>query len=215
MSHSDAVETYVAQVEARLPDAPGARADIIDELRDGLLEMLEHHEASTRDETMCAIVQEFGDPREFGTALAKELRPRLARRKAFLVFLLLGAGGLCWQLYDVLFGVPDTIIADGRMGTAFSASIDLLQVSATIAQVTALLLMIASSFPAGRGCTAAARRWLARLMLAALVTFAAAALLSVVTAAPGHWAHLGLGGAAAIIVVLATRFARQSVRFST
>jgi membrane-bound ClpP family serine protease len=215
MSCADAVETYLAQVEARLPDAAAARADVIDELRDGLLEMLEHYEPSTPDDAMRTLTREFGEARALGTALAKELRPRLARRNAVLVFLLLGAGGICWQLYDAVLGVPDTIVPAGRMGTVFTASIDLLQVSATTSHLGALLLILATTLPLARVCAASVRRWLARLTLAALIVFAASALLSVASAAPGHWEHLGLGGVAAIMVVLAIRFARASVRFST
>ena len=60
----DAVTDYLAAVAAQLTGPPSARAAVTDELRDGLMEALETHQArgcSPQEATVAAIA-EFGDP---------------------------------------------------------------------------------------------------------------------------------------------------------
>jgi hypothetical protein len=86
------VESYLAQVERRLPAGRRARAAIVDELRDGL------YEAVDRGLAPADVVEEFGTPATVAAAFAGELAMARARRT---VWMFLGTGplvGIWWLL---------------------------------------------------------------------------------------------------------------------
>jgi hypothetical protein len=92
------IESYVAALAAALPGPVPARADIIAELRAGLLDCADTHQRAGLSPTLAAqaAVAEFGDPLQ----LAASFRPGLAARHArHVTATLLATGpvvGLLW-----------------------------------------------------------------------------------------------------------------------
>jgi hypothetical protein len=94
----DAVAGYLAAVTAQLPGPAAARVAVTDELRDGLLEALEAHQArgcSPQDATAAAIA-EFGDPDTVAAAFGPELAAVQARRVALGLLTTGPLVGLTW-----------------------------------------------------------------------------------------------------------------------
>ncbi|WP_162907185.1 hypothetical protein [Allorhizocola rhizosphaerae] len=177
-SGPDAIERYLEQVGRQLPGGPRVRRDILDELRDGLTQTLEHHGDDTAE---TALRREFGDPQQIGVALAGEARLRLARRHAVIVLLLLLAGGLGWQAYQSVVGIADSTVPTGWARSVFLAAVEALQACAMLAQIGAVLTVLTVSLP-GRW----AAEWAARITLVALAGFALAVASMLVSIAPAH-----------------------------
>jgi hypothetical protein len=94
----DAVAGYLAAVIAQLPGPAAARVAVTDELRDGLMEALEAHQArgcSPQDATAAAIA-EFGDPDTVAAAFGPELAAVQARRVALGLLTTGPLVGLTW-----------------------------------------------------------------------------------------------------------------------
>ncbi len=92
------VEGYLAEVAARLPGPPRARAGIVAELRSGLLDALDAHRSAGLPPAQAAqaAIGEFGDPAQVADGFRAELAAGQARR---LVVTLLVTGplvGLLW-----------------------------------------------------------------------------------------------------------------------
>ena len=80
------------------PRPPSARAAVTDELRDGLMEALETHQArgcSPQEATVAAIA-EFGDPDTVAAAFGPELGAVQARRVALGLLVTGPLVGLTW-----------------------------------------------------------------------------------------------------------------------
>lgn len=93
-----ATEHYLAEVAARLPGPARARAEIVAELRGGLLDAIDAYVAAGMPpgKAAAAATREFGHPPEVADAFRAELAARQARRVATT---LLGTGplvGLLW-----------------------------------------------------------------------------------------------------------------------
>lgn len=104
----DPVETYLAAVAAQLTGPAPTRAAITEELRDGLLETLEHHLAhggSHREVTEAAIA-EFGDPPTVAAAFTQELAAVQARRVALGLLATGPLVGLAWLVAAAVNGLP-------------------------------------------------------------------------------------------------------------
>jgi hypothetical protein len=92
------LDGYLTEVAARLPGPARARADIIAELRGGLLEAADAHRDAglPAGNAAAAAIREFGDPRQIADAFRPGLALSQARRVALT---LLGTGpliGLLW-----------------------------------------------------------------------------------------------------------------------
>jgi hypothetical protein len=76
------IEDYLAEVAAALPGAPKIRADIVAELRSGLLDAVDAHLAAglSTEAASLAAVAEFGDSRTATALLAPECAALQARR---------------------------------------------------------------------------------------------------------------------------------------
>lgn len=79
-----AVESYLAEVAARLPGPARAQRDIVAELRGGLLDAVDARRSAGLPPARAAeaAVIEFGDPRQVADAFRPELAARSARRTA-------------------------------------------------------------------------------------------------------------------------------------
>jgi hypothetical protein len=104
----DAVTDYLAAVTAQLPGPPAARVAVTDELRDGLLEALQTHQARgcSRAEATAAAITEFGDPDTVAAAVAPELAAVQARRVAVGLLVTGPLVGLAWIAAVAVNAVP-------------------------------------------------------------------------------------------------------------
>jgi hypothetical protein len=102
----DAVADYLAAVTTQLTGPPSVRAAVTDELRDGLLEALETHQARgcSQAEAAAAAIAEFGDPAAVAAAFGPELGAVQARRVALGLLVTGPLVGLAW-IAAVLFNV--------------------------------------------------------------------------------------------------------------
>jgi hypothetical protein len=207
----DAVEVYLADVGRRLPGGRRVRRDILDELADGLSELVERHSPADRAAAAALMEREFGDPATVSAAFASELRVRLARRNAVVVLVLLTATGLAWSAYQALVGVPAAIAPAGWRGTVFSMSIDALRACATVAQVATAAFAILASLAPPRTLARALPARLLEVQLpqllmgtavAAVTGFGAAVVLMIATAATPYRPAMLLAGAPVLAVIL-------------
>jgi hypothetical protein len=97
-ANRDAVADYLAAVTTQLPGPPSVRAAVTDELRDGLLEALETHQARgcSQAEATAAAIAEFGDPDTISAAFGPELGAVQARRVAVGLLVTGPLVGLTW-----------------------------------------------------------------------------------------------------------------------
>jgi hypothetical protein len=93
-----AIEGYLAEVTARLPGPPRARAGIVAELRSGLLDAADAHRSAgvPPAEAALAAVREFGDPAEVAAGFGAELAASQARRVAVTLLATGPLVGLLW-----------------------------------------------------------------------------------------------------------------------
>ena len=104
----DAVADYLAAVTTQLPGPPSVRAAVTDELRDGLLEARELHQARgcSPQEATAAAIAEFGDPRMVAAAFGPELGAVQARRVALGLLVTGPLVGLAWIAAVVVNDLP-------------------------------------------------------------------------------------------------------------
>ena len=95
-TNRDAVADYLAAVTAKLAGPAAARVAITDELRDGLMETLDTHQARgrSRKEATAAAIAEFGDPATVAAAFGPELGAVQARRVVAVGHRAAGRAGL-------------------------------------------------------------------------------------------------------------------------
>ena len=104
----DAVADYLTAVTTQLTGPPAARAAVIDELRDGLLEAVETHQARgcSHAEATAAAIAEFGDPHTVAAAWGPELGAVQARRVALGLLVTGPLVGLAWIAAVVVNALP-------------------------------------------------------------------------------------------------------------
>jgi hypothetical protein len=166
---------YLAAVARRLPGRRATRRDVLDELRDGLLEATTAYERDglTPAAAATAAVAEFGPPREVAAAHAGELLLAQARHGAWWVLGLLVAAGAWWQVYRAWLSPPLEVWvpADGWPRAAFLVGTEAIKVLPFVSQLGAVAVLLATF--RGRFATLTERRWLARLAYAVAATAAA------------------------------------------
>ena len=169
----DAVADYLAAVTTQLPGPPSVRAAVTDELRDGLLEALETHQARgcSQAEATAAAIAEFGDPRMVAAAFGPELGAVQARRVAVGLLVTGPLVGLTWIAAVAANGLPPwrhqligpwlalplvglalavagpalglTVAATGRLGRRLSRVVHRATLPPTAAAVAALAAVVA------------------------------------------------------------------------
>ncbi|MEU4363337.1 hypothetical protein [Promicromonospora sp. NPDC023987] len=206
MTGTSAVDAYLAQVETQLPRRGRARGEILDELRDGLSEALERHPGTD------SLVREFGDPREVGAAMARELALRVFRRHAAQTLFLLLLTSLGWYLYEALVGVSRSAVPSGGAAPVFLIGIEVLRGAIAAALVGAVLTVVATSLPTRRIGTSVPT-WLGRATAAALVVFVVAVLTMLISIAPAHRpGGILLGVPVVAVALLALVITHRAVR---
>lgn len=95
---SPAVERYLAEVAARLPGPARARADIVAELRSGLLDAADAYQSAgvPPAEAAGAMISEFGDAAQIADAFRAEIAASQARRVAVTLLVTGPLVGLLW-----------------------------------------------------------------------------------------------------------------------
>jgi hypothetical protein len=217
----DAVESYLAEVSARLPGPVPARAGIIAELRSGLLDATDAYRCGDLPDEQAALaaIAEFGDPGLVADGFRTEIAARLARR----VSVSLAAAG---PLVGLLWIAAAFASHLGLQLAPHGPSPDLSPILRTGCYLAALIIA-AEAWAALLGIAATGRlsRWLPvrprRAPTAAVVAgFGAAGadivMLSLLAAllalAPGQLATIPIALAAAAScarLTLATRAARR------
>jgi hypothetical protein len=199
------VEAWLTELGAGLRGPARARAAVVDELRDGLLEAVETYRCGglAPVEATRAALREFGDPATVASAFAPELAARQARRMALA---LIGTGPLLGAVWGIAMASSHLLANPVHAGPPWAWP----QLPVAVRVVAAVLaVVLAVGIPAGMFAVAATGRpgrWLprraqrGRLAPTAAATLGAAALtadvllLSTVAAtalvAPGHlvWA---------------------------
>jgi hypothetical protein len=107
-TNRDAVADYLAAVTAQLLGPAAVRIAVTDELRDGLLEALETHQARgcSQAEATTAAIAEFGDPDTVAAAFGPELGAVQARRVAVGLLVTGPLIGLAWIAAVVVNALP-------------------------------------------------------------------------------------------------------------
>ena len=169
----DVVAHYLAAVTTQLTGPPAARAAVTDELRDGLLEALEAHQARgcSQTEATAAVIAGFGDPRMVAAAFGPELGAVQARRVALGLLVTGPLVGLAWIAAVVVSALPPwrhqligpwlalplvglalavagpalglTVAATGRLGRRLSRVVHRATLPPTAAAVAALAAVVA------------------------------------------------------------------------
>jgi HAAS len=172
-ANRDAIADYLAAVTTQLPGPPSARAAVTDELRDGLLEALETHQARgcSQAEATAAVIAEFGDPDTVAAAFGPELGAVQARRVALGLLVTGPLVGLTWIAAVVVNALPPwhhqligpwlalplvglalavagpslglTVAATGRLGRRLGRVVDRATLPPTAAAVSALAAVVA------------------------------------------------------------------------
>ncbi len=95
---SPAVERYLAEVAARLPGPARARADIVAELRAGLLDAADAYQSAGVPPAQAAgaVISEFGDAAQIADAFRAEIAASQARRVAITLLVTGPLVGLLW-----------------------------------------------------------------------------------------------------------------------
>ena len=98
MTGAAAVDAYLREVAAGLPGPPGARRDILAELRAGLLDAVDAHRSAGLPPAAAAqaAIGEFGDPCQVAALFRPELAVRQARRLAVTLVATGPLIGLLW-----------------------------------------------------------------------------------------------------------------------
>jgi HAAS len=93
-----AVEGYLAGVAARLPGPARAQADIVAELRSGLLDAADAHRSAGLGPAQAAraAIREFGDPAQVAAGFRAEIAAGQARRVAVALLVTGPLVGLLW-----------------------------------------------------------------------------------------------------------------------
>jgi hypothetical protein len=92
------LDSYLAEVTARLPGPARVRASVVDELRAGLLDAFDGYRSAglTAEDAARAAVIEFGDPCQVADAFRQELAVSQARRVAITLVATGPLIGLLW-----------------------------------------------------------------------------------------------------------------------
>ena len=93
-----AIDRYLAELTARLPGPPRARAGIVAELRSGLLDAADAHRSAGLPpaEADRAAIAEFGDPGQVAAGFRAEIAAGQARRVAVSLLVTGPLVGLLW-----------------------------------------------------------------------------------------------------------------------
>lgn len=94
----DPVERYLAEVAAGLPGPGRFRADIVAELRSGLLDAMDAYRSAglPQDRAVRAAIREFGGPGRVAAGFRAEIAARVARRVAVGLLVTGPLTGLLW-----------------------------------------------------------------------------------------------------------------------
>ncbi|GAA4907497.1 hypothetical protein LX16_3209 [Stackebrandtia albiflava] len=196
------IDDYLAGVERRLPGSRRMRAEVVAELRDGLLTAVEER----GEDELPRILDEFGSPARVAAGFGPELRLGLVRRGAAQILAVLFATGVAWRCFETVWGTPDSTIPTGWTRPVFLAATGVIEIAPVVAQLAALaclgVVLIAGP---GRLLHAAAV-----VTSVGVVGFGLGALAICVTvAAPHRLETIGLGIPLALLTVGLARRAHR------
>ena len=188
------IDRFVAQLERTLSGPRRAKADMVDEIRDGLHDAADAHQCCGLDAVAAQrrALAEFGTVKQLAPALQAELAMTQARRTALLITVVLASQPLVWRAVDAL--LTDGAHA-GQGGPGYALVNTLTQCTGTGTIIACLLASGLVTGPGARhlGCPTGVARAVGALGYAACVVFAALGVaLTLLGTAPSPWTLAGL-----------------------
>jgi hypothetical protein len=190
MTGVEVIDAYLGEVAAALPGPPRARADIVAELRSGLLDAADAHRCAGLATATAAeaAIGEFGDPRHVAATFRPELTLTQARR---LALTLAATGPLIGLLWAVAALASDAGIRPAPWQWFTAPPVPLAAAAFLVAALTALATLAATGrltrwlpgHPRAAAATAATGAYSAAAADLAIFALLASQLAS----APGHF----------------------------
>lgn len=189
----DVIDRFVAQLERTLSGPRRAKADMVDEIRDGLHDAADARRSRGLDPVTAqrSALAEFGTIEQIAPALQAELAMTQARRTALLITVVLAGQPLAWTAVDVL--MAGGTHAQDKPGYALVNTLTQWTGAGTI--IACLLASALMTGPGARylGCPTRLVRAVGALGYAACVVFAAlGAALTVLGTTLPPWTLAGL-----------------------
>jgi hypothetical protein len=219
MTGGPPIDAYIGQVAASMPGPAGARADVLAELRGGLLDAADAHRSAGLPAGAAAeaAITEFGDPRQVADAFRPHLAVRHARRVALTLLVTGPLVGLLWTAaalashITIRHAPPWQWPGTPPLSIAFPAA-----AAALIITVWSALATVAATGKLARWLPASPRIAAATAATTGFGATAAdlavfALLASQMTTAPGNLAPLPVAAAAAASLTRLT-LARRAAR---
>jgi hypothetical protein len=197
----DVIDRFVAQLERTLSGPRRAKADMVNEIRDGLHDAADAHRCSGLDADaaqQCALA-EFGTVKELAPALQAELAMTQARRTALLIIVVLAGQPLVWAAVDAFLTAGSH---PGHGGPGYALVNALTQWTGTGMIIACLLASVLVTGPGARrlGYPTGVARAVGALGYAACPVFAAlGAALTLLGPAPSPWTPAGLPTTAVLL----------------
>lgn len=220
MTDDRVIDTYLQEVTAALPGPARARADIVAELRSGLLDALDAHRRSGLPDAAAAAAAtaEFGDPRQVAGAFRPELAARHARRTALTLVPIGPLIGLLWVVAAAASHIAVRHAPPWQWAGAPPGSVAAfpLALAAVLIAIWAGLITVAAAGPLTRWLPSWPRLAPTTAAICGLGAMAAdialfAALASKLISAPGTLAPVPVT-AAALASLTRLTFARHAAR---
>lgn len=190
----DAIDRFLARLQRVLVGPRRAKADMVEEIRDGLRDAADAHRRTGLDDATAQrrTLAEFGTVRQLAPALQAELAMTQARRTALLMIVVLAGQPLVWAAVDALL----TDGAQSRRGTPGYALVSALtRWTGTGTIVACLVAGVLVTGPGARrlGYPAGVVRAVGALGYAACAVFAALGVaLTLLGPALSPWTLAGL-----------------------
>lgn len=190
----DIIDRFIAQLERTLSGPRRAKADLVEEIRDGLHDAADAHRCCGLDAIAAQrrAVADFGTVKQLTPALQGELAMTQARRTALLITVVLASQPLIWDAVNA-FLTDGTHAGQGGPGYALVSA--LTQCAGTGTIIACLLASVLVSGPGARhlGCPTGVVRAVGALGYTSCVVFAALGVaLTVLGRAPSAWTLAGL-----------------------
>lgn len=199
----DVVARFVGQLERTLSGPRRAKADIVDEIRDGLYDAADGHRYCGLDAVAAQrrALAEFGTIEQIAPQLQAELAMTQTRRTALLITVVLASQPLVWDAMNALLSVGTP---QGLDGPAYALVNTLTQWMGTAMIIACLLATAVVTGPGARhlDCPTGFTRTIGMLGYATCVVFAALGVaLTLLGSLSSPWALAGMPTTALLLGV--------------
>lgn len=196
-----AIDRFIARLARALSGPRRAKADMLVEVRDGLLDAAEAYRLSGLDAISAQqrAIAEFGTVEQLAAELRNELAVAQARRTALLICGVLATQPLIWDALGVLTGAA--VRVPGHNGTAYAVVNGLVRCAGAGGIAIGLLAALAAGIGTRYlGCRPGLARGIGRMAYVVCGVFAGLGLaLTLLSPATSPW---GMTGLPATVVLL-------------